>query len=179
MEDKHFQNRLMPRPSARTKKFCLGQKQICPDKIIFVMDKIFSPRLKSHDQSFCKTKQFSSQLRSPFLLEKNHLQGLLKSKSGLFNHGQNILSRTKHFCPGQFRFCPGQKIFCLCRRTRHHSLSLSEMPKVQFKGRLVPRPSAWTKKFCLGQKLICPGQNHFCSSQNFLSEVEKSCTVLL
>ena len=38
------------------------------------------------------------------------LQGLLKSKSGLFNHGQNILSWTKHFCLGQFRFCPGQKI---------------------------------------------------------------------
>ena len=44
---------------------------------------------------------------------------------------------------------------------------------------LMPCPSARTKNFCLGQKQICPVQYHFCPAQNFLSEVKKSCTVLL
>ena len=46
---------LMPRPSARTNNFCLGQKQICSGQNNFCPAQNFCPRLKSYVRSFCKT----------------------------------------------------------------------------------------------------------------------------
>ena len=115
----------MPCPSARTKYFCLGQKQICPCQNHFCpRQKILSEVEKSWPVLLPRQNNFSLIFKS-ILLDKSHFQGLFKSKNGLFSHGQNILSWTKHFCPGQFRFCLRQKLFCPCRRTRQKFTILS------------------------------------------------------
>ena len=51
---------------------------------------MFVLRLKSNHQSFYKTTEFFSHLKSPFLLKKSHFQGLFKSQNGIFSHGQKI-----------------------------------------------------------------------------------------
>ena len=39
-----------------------------------------------------------------FFIRKGNFQGLTCSRNKLFSHGQNILSKTKSFCHGQYFF---------------------------------------------------------------------------
>ena len=84
----------MPCPSAQN-NFVLDKSKFVLDKIIFVQNKIFCPKLKSHVRFFCKTKEFFSHLKSPFLLKKSHFKELFRNKNGLFSHWQSILSWSK------------------------------------------------------------------------------------
>ena len=144
---------------------------------------MFALRLKSNHQSFYKTTEFFSHLKSPFLLKKSHFQKLFKSKNGLFSHGQNILSWTIFFCRGQFKFCPKQKLFCLYRRTRQMIHFQKKWTQVTILTNLHRKPKKYAVSsidnivnFCLvllhGQNNFCLGQNKFVLDKIILSEVK-------
>ena len=67
--------------------------------------------LKCSDQSFCLTKQFCSQLKSPFLLQESHFQGLMNIKNGLFSLGQNFFPGQKYFVLDNLGFVLDKKYF--------------------------------------------------------------------
>ena len=98
----------LPCPSAR-KKNCLGQIKFVPDKIIFVLDKIFCRRLKSHDYSFCKTKELFSHHKSPFYSRKVIFRNFSRVK-------MDFLAMDKIFCPGQKKFVKDNLGFVLDKK---------------------------------------------------------------
>ena len=80
----------MPRPSAWTKNILSGTKKIYLGPKKFVRDKTF----------LSGTKNF-----------EHDLNWILMNRNELLTGDQNILSRTKYFCPGQNFFCPRQNFF--------------------------------------------------------------------
>ncbi len=71
----------MPRPSAWTNKFCLGQKQICPEQNHFCPAQNILSEVKSHVYgSFARQKNFSHILKVHFYSRKVILRNFSRAE---------------------------------------------------------------------------------------------------